>query len=124
MPKNINTKNKGKKIKIQSVIVKHGKVKSNCFIVDRKLAYISDVNKIYEKDFKYFKNLKYLIIDCLWYNFHPSHFNLEESLAIIKKFNPKKAILTNLSPVLDYKVLKKMLPKNIIPAHDGLTINL
>ena len=26
--------------------------------------------------------------------------------------------------VLDYKVLKKMLPKNIIPAHDGLTINL
>ena len=124
LTKNINIKNKDKKIKIHSVIVKHGKVKSNCFIVDRKLAYISDVNKIYEKDFKYFKNLKYLIIDCLWYNFHPSHFNLEESLAIIKKFNPKKAILTNLSPVLDYKVLKKMLPKNIIPAHDGLTINL
>ena len=73
---------------------------------------------------KYFKNLKYLVIDCLWYNFHPSHFNLESSLAIIKKFKPKKAILTNLSPVLDYKVLKKMLPKNIIPAHDGLTINL
>ena len=76
------------------------------------------------KDHKYFKNLKYLVIDCLWYNFHPSHFNLESSLAIIKKFKPKKAILTNLSPVLDYKVLKKMLPKNIIPAHDGLTINL
>ena len=71
-----------------------------------------------------FKNLKYLVIDCLWYNFHPSHFNLESSLAIIKKFKPKKAILTNLSPVLDYKVLKKMLPKNVVPAHDGLSINL
>ena len=82
------------------------------------------MNKIYTKDFKYFKNLKYLIIDCLWYNFHPSHFNLETSLALIKKFKPKKAILTNLSPVLDYEVLKKMLPKNVIPAHDGLTINL
>ena len=42
----------------------------------------------------------------------------------VKKFKPKKAILTNLSPVIDYKVLKKLLPKNIIPAHDGLTINL
>ena len=124
LPKNLFAKNNLKKISIRSIIVEHGKVKSNCFIVDKKLAYISDVNKIYDKDNKYLKNLKYLIIDCLWYNFHPSHFNLETSLEVIKKFKPKKAILTNLSPVLDYKILKKKLPKNVIPAHDGLTINL
>jgi len=124
LPKNIYTKNKNKKIIIQSITVEHGKVNSNCFIIDKKLAYISDVSKIFKKDFKYFKNLKYLIIDCLWYNFHPSHFNLESSLNIIKIFEPKKAILTNLSPVLDYKVLKKLLPKNVIPAHDGLTLEL
>ena len=105
-------------------MVEHGKVKSNCFIINKKLAYISDVSKIYNKDHKYFKNLKYLVIDCLWYNFHPSHFNLENSLSMIKKFKPKHAILTNLSPVLDYKALKKLLPKNVIPAHDGLTIKL
>ena len=124
LPKNIIAKNNKKKIIIKSIMVDHGKVKSNCFIIDKKIAYISDVSKIYEKDFKYFKNLKYLIIDCLWYNFHPSHFNLETSLAMIKKFKPKNSILTNLSPVLDYKVLKKLLPKNVIPAYDGLTINL
>ena len=124
LSKNIFTKNNNKKVRIKSIEVEHGKVKSNCFIVDRKLAYISDVNKIYNKDYKYFKNLKYLIIDCLWYNYHPSHFNLETSLSIIKKFKPKKAILTNLSPVLDYKILRKLLPKNVIPAHDGLTIKL
>ncbi len=124
LPKKIFTKNNNKNIAIQSVLVKHGSVKSNCFIIDKKLAYISDVSKIYDKDFKYFKNLKYLIVDCLWYNFHPSHFNLETSLSIIKKFKPKQAILTNLSPVLDYKVLKKMLPENVIPAHDGLTLKL
>ena len=124
LPKKISIKNKNRNISIQSVMVDHGKVKSNCFIINKKLAYISDVSKIYDKDFKYFKNLKYLIIDCLWYNFHPSHFNLETSLDVIKQFKPKKAILTNLSPVLDYKVLKKMVPKNVIPAYDGLTINL
>ena len=124
LPKYIITKNNKKKIRIQSIMVDHGNVKSNCFIIDKKLAYISDVNKIYKKDFKYFKNLEYLIIDCLWYNFHPSHFNLETSLALIKDFKPKRAILTNLSPVLDYKILKKLLPKNVIPAHDGLTVKL
>jgi phosphoribosyl 1,2-cyclic phosphate phosphodiesterase len=122
LPKNIYLENKRNKIK--SILVEHGKVKSNCFIIDKKLAYISDVSKIYSKDFKDFKNLKYLIIDCLWYNYHPSHFNLETSLTIINKFKPKKAYLTNLSPVLDYKILKKKLPKNVAPAYDGLTISL
>ena len=124
LPKKIFIKNKKKKIEIKSIKVEHGKVKSNCFIVNKKLAYISDVNKIYEKDYSYFKNLDYLIIDCLWYKFHPSHFNLETSLLMIEKFKPKKSILTNLSPVLDYNALKKILPKNVIPAHDGLSISL
>jgi phosphoribosyl 1,2-cyclic phosphate phosphodiesterase len=43
---------------------------------------------------------------------------------MIQEFKPKKAILTNLSPVLDYGKLKKILPKNVIPAHDGLMLKL
>jgi phosphoribosyl 1,2-cyclic phosphate phosphodiesterase len=120
----MNIVDKDKEIPIKSILVDHGKVKSNCFIIDKKLAYISDISDISNKDFKYFKNLNYLIIDCLLYNFHPSHFNLEKSLFFIKKFKPSKAILTNLSPVLDYDVLKKLLPKNVMPAYDGLTISL
>ena len=113
-----------KKIFVQAIKVKHGDVESVCYIFDKKIAYISDVSDIAKKDFKFFKNLNYLIIDCLWYKYHPSHFNLEHSLEFIKKFSPKKAILTNLHSDLDYKELKKKLPKNVIPAHDGLTINL
>ena len=116
--------NKDKNVKIEAIEVEHGKVNSNCFIIDKKLAYISDVSRIDNKNYKYFKNLKYLVLDCLWYDYHPSHFNLDTSLSIINKFKPKKAILTNLSPVLDYNELKNKLPKNVIPAHDGLTVKL
>ena len=83
--KNFSFNYNTKIIKIRSIQVEHGKVKSNCFIIDKKLAYISDVSKIHNKDFKYFYKLKYLIIDCLWYNYHPSHFNLDSSLSIIKR---------------------------------------
>ena len=124
LKKDFFVSNRNKKIRIKAIEVEHGNVKSNCFIIDKKLAYISDVSKISNKDFKYFKNLKYLVLDCLWYNPHPSHFNLDTSLSIIKKFKPKKAILTNLSPVLDYKELKNKLPKNVVPAHDGLSVEL
>ena len=122
--KNLNILNSKKKIYIKPIIVDHGKVKSICYVINKKLAYISDVSDIAKKNYKNFKNLDYFIVDCLWYNYHPSHFNLERSLYFIDKFKPKKAILTNLSPVLDYKELKKQLPKNVVPAHDGLTISL
>ena len=82
------------------------------------------MSNINENNFKYFKNLKYLIIDCLWFREHPSHLNLENSLKLINKFKPKKSILTNLHSDLDYDDLKKLLPKNITPAYDGLEIKL
>ena len=74
--KNLLIKSKKKNILIRPIKVQHGNVQSICYIVDKKLAYISDVSEIFEKDYKYFKNLKYLIIDCLWYKYHPSHFKM------------------------------------------------
>ena len=63
-------------------------------------------------------------MDCLKINKHPSHFNLENSkFNLISITKPKKAILTNLHTDLDYFKLKKKLPKNIIPAYDGLSFN-
>ena len=122
--KKLFIKNKKKNILIEPIKVQHGNVVSICYIIDKKLAYISDVSKIYTKDYKNFKNLNYLIIDCLWYRNHPSHFNLEKSLEMIKKFSPKKAILTNLHTDIDYEEIKKKLPKNSTPAYDGLTLEL
>ena len=122
--KKLYIKNKKKNILIKPINVQHGNVQSICYIIDKKLAYISDVSKIFEKDYKYFINLKYLIIDCLRYKDHPSHFNLEKSLEMIKKFSPTKTILTNLHTDIDYNEIKKKLPKNIIPAYDGLSVIL
>ncbi len=114
--------NFGKYIKIESILVKHGLINSLSFIVNKKIAYLPDANKIYKKDYKKFKNLDYIIIDCLRYKKHPSHFNLEDILSLNKIFKPKKMILTNLHSDLDYNELSNILPKNIKPAHDGLSI--
>ena len=73
---------------------------------------------------KELKNLKYLIIDCLKFEKHPSHFNLKESLYVHQKLKPKKTILTNLHHDLDYNYLLKKLPRDVVPAYDGLKISL
>ena len=74
--KKLTIKNGKKNLSVKSISVKHGKVNSTCYIIDKKIAYISDISDINQKDFGYFKNLQYLIIDCLWLRFHPSHLNL------------------------------------------------
>ena len=55
---NFSLNSNQKKIRIKSIEVQHGKVKSNCFIIDKKLAYISDVSRIYDKDYKFFNELE------------------------------------------------------------------
>ena len=111
-------------IVIKSLKVHHGTIKSICYIINDKCAYAPDVNKIDNKNLKYLKNLKYFIVDCLRYNFHPTHFNFDDVLKLIRKIKPKKSILTNLSNEIDYNEIKKILPKNVAPAHDGLTISI
>ena len=121
--KKIILKKKKDIIKITTFQVKHGPVECTAYVFD-KTAYISDCNEIYLKDYNKLKGLKYLVIDCLKFNHHPSHFNLSNALTVSKIIKPKKTILTNLHTDLDYKYLKKNLPSNIVPAHDGMRLKI
>ena len=122
--KNLTFSDKNKKIHIKCVPVTHGSIKSLSFIINNNCAYAPDVNKIHNIDLKHFKNLKYFIVDCFRIKKHPTHYNLNEVLNLIKIIKPKKTILTNLHTDLDYNYLLKILPNNVIPAHDGLSLNL
>ena len=109
-------------ISIKAFNVSHGLINATGYLFD-KVAYLSDCNKIPNNSMKLLKGLNFLIIDCLRKNKHPSHFNYDEALEMINILKPKKAILTNLHTDLDYNYLKKKLPTNIVPAHDGLKFN-
>ena len=111
------------KILFKSFNVKHGKTNSVVYVFE-KTAYISDCNDLSIIDMNVLKNLKYLIIDCLKYKKHPTHFNLEQVLFIHNVLKPKKTILTNLHHDLDYNFLLRKLPNNVLPAYDGLSLNL
>lgn len=120
--RNFTIKKNKNYINIKSFEVQHGQIKATAYVFN-KIAYISDCNFIADNQLKYLQNLNYLIIDCLRIKKHPGHFNIEDALSLAKKIKPKKTILTNLHVDLDYNKLKKKLPKNIIPAFDGLSFN-
>ena len=121
--KSFTLSKKKNKLNFITFPVSHGWIKSTAYIFN-KTAYISDCNGIKNKDLKKLMDLNLLIVDCLKINQHPSHFNLNQAINLSKKIKAKKTILTNLHTDLDYEFLKKSLPKNIIPAYDGMKLNI
>ena len=115
-------KNK-EKIIFRSIKASHGKTNSLIYIFE-KTAYIRDCDDLSIIKIKELKNLNYLIIDCLRFKKHNSHFNLDECIYVHRHLKPRKTILTNLHYSLDYNYLTKKLPEDISPGYDGLRINL
>ena len=114
---------KNEKIIFKTIDAKHGKTRSIIYIFERA-AYISDCKDFSILNDSKLKKLNYLILDCLKFEKHPSHFNFDEALFVHFKLKPKKTILTNLHHDLDYDFLLRKLPKNVLPAYDGLSLNL
>ena len=111
------------RVDFKTTQVKHGFTESTAYFFENT-AYISDCNDLSIVNLEIFQNLKHLVIDCMRIKKSPVHFNLEETLYVISCLKPKKTILTNLSSDLNYDYLLKRLPKNVLPAYDGLKLNL
>ncbi|GGC56651.1 phosphoribosyl 1,2-cyclic phosphodiesterase [Chelatococcus reniformis] len=88
------------------------------------LAYASDVHAMPQESVAVLHDLDVLIIDALRYTRHPTHFNLDQALALIAEVKPRRAVLTNLHTDLDYDVLAAETPAHVVPAYDGLRIEV
>jgi len=111
------------KVYFETLVVKHGVSKSLAYIFE-KTAYISDCNDLSIVKMEKLKNLNYLIIDCLQRKKNFAHFKLKECLFVHRLLKPKKTILTNLKYNLNYNSLLRILPKNVLPAYDGMKLKL
>ena len=109
-------------IKIIPIEVMHYKLPVMGFRID-DFCYITDANFISDKEKLKMQELDVLVINALRIQKHVSHFNLDESLELIRELNPKKAYLTHISHQLGfYADISKELPENVFLAYDGLDI--
>jgi phosphoribosyl 1,2-cyclic phosphate phosphodiesterase len=114
---------KGGPIVALPFLQEHGDIPALGFRFDN-VAYSSDLNDLPPESEERLAGLDLWIVDALRYRPHPSHFSLADALAWIERLAPKRAILTNLHADLDYEVLRRELPRHIVPAYDGLSISL
>jgi phosphoribosyl 1,2-cyclic phosphate phosphodiesterase len=88
------------------------------------VAYCTDTSGIPGPTWPLLEGLDVLILDCLRHTRHPTHFSLEESLAVAARTKAKRTILTHLSHELPHEATTAALPAGVELAYDGLEVPL
>ena len=114
---------KGGTVTLSAFIVQHGNIPALGYRIG-DAAYTPDLNDIPDESWGFLENLELWIIDGLRYTGHPSHFSVTDALSWIERFKPKRAVITNMHSDLDYEVMRKSLPAGVIPAYDGMRLEL
>ena len=87
-------------------------------------AYSTDFKTLDDNAISILQGVDTWIVEALRPEPHVAHAHLEQTLDLITKVNPRRAILTHMSCLLDYDDLKSKLPSHIEPAYDGMTLDV
>jgi len=85
-------------------------------------AYLTDFSRVPESSKTLLQGLDDLILDALRYVPHPTHSNVEQSLALVQELKPKRAWFTHICHDLGHAETNARLPENVLLAYDGLQI--
>jgi len=87
-------------------------------------AYLTDCSGIPPESLDKLKGLDLLILSALRYREHPAHFNIDQAVEMAQKLNPKLTVFTHMGHEVEYDTLLSELPDNIVPAYDGMEVEL
>ena len=88
------------------------------------VAYSTDLVGIPAGSEPVLRGLDLWIVDCLRYEPHPTHSHFEQTIEWIRKYKPRRAILTHLNHMVDYDDLRARCPADVEPGYDGMVIEL
>ncbi|MFI5323477.1 MAG: MBL fold metallo-hydrolase [Thermodesulfobacteriota bacterium] len=88
------------------------------------VSYLTDCSGIPEWSWEKLAGLDLLIISALRYKPHPAHLNVEQAVETARRLKPGLTVLTHMGHELDYYTLSRELPDSIVPAYDGMEIEV
>jgi phosphoribosyl 1,2-cyclic phosphate phosphodiesterase len=101
--------------------VRHGAIHSLGFRFG-PVAYIPDVDDLPKAALAALTGVDILIVDALRHTPHPTHAHLARTLDWIAEIRPRHAVLTNMHIDMDYCRLRQILPEDVEPAWDGMSL--
>jgi phosphoribosyl 1,2-cyclic phosphate phosphodiesterase len=101
----------------------HGRMEILGYRIGR-FAYITDVSEIPDSTLELLQGIDTLMLDCLRFEPHFSHYGFKQSLAMAEKINPKRTFLIHMTHDIEYDAVSESLPDHVFLAYDGLKLHI
>lgn len=89
------------------------------------LGYVTDGKMLPPATLAALKGVRTLVLNALWWGDpHPTHFNVEEAIAAARAVGAERTWLVHMTHRIRHAEIERMLPDGILPAYDGLTVEL
>lgn len=111
------------RLEVVPVPVQHGPWRVLGFRFDR-FAYLTDCNGIPDDSLALLGNLDVLVLDALRHRRHPTHFSLEEAIAMARRIGARDTYFTHIAHELGHAATCEGLPPGMTLAYDGLVLDL
>ena len=90
----------------------------------RDFAYLTDCSGIPDASWPLLAGIDTLAIDALRHRPHPTHFTVEQALAVAARLGPRRTWLTHICHDLPHAATNASLPPGVEMAYDGLRIDI
>ena len=90
----------------------------------RRAAYVTDFSVIPEPTLAMLEGLDLLILDSLRREPHPTHSSLDQSLALVERLKPARALFTHIAHEMGHESTNALLPPHVRLAYDGLKVEV
>lgn len=110
-------------LEIMPLDVQHGSWAITGFRIGG-LGYVTDASAIPAASLDVLAGLDVLVLNALRDGPHPTHFSLDQALAVIEQLRPRRALLVHMAHDLDHMTTNARLPDHVRLAYDGLVIEV
>lgn len=88
------------------------------------VAYLTDVKAIPDAERESLRGLDVLVLNALWWRPHPTHLSISEAVETAQALGAQRTYLTHLTHETGHAELEAELPAGVLPAYDGLTVEV
>ena len=85
-------------------------------------AYLTDCSRIPDESWPLLEGVRTLVVDALRDRPHPTHFTVDEALAVVARLSPERAYFTHICHDLPHAATCARLPAGVELAYDGLVL--
>jgi phosphoribosyl 1,2-cyclic phosphate phosphodiesterase len=110
-------------VAVTPIDLQHGRIRS-CGWRIGGLAYLTDANDVPPASMAKLHGLDLLVIDGLRPRPHPTHFSIDEAIAVSRDLGAPPTLLTHMNHNVEYTRESADLPDGVALAYDGLVVDL